>query len=147
MNQNALVFADSVLVPVACDYLSLVGVRQVIKTVKNVNALLHHPVQIYGVSRRSTTRAPSICREAVETLKRHFGDRCLAADPRGDQGEGGAGARADDLRVRRRVERGRGLLAVVDGSSRAASGSRSSADGPRTERDARGERVSSEQPR
>ena len=49
MNQNALVFADSVLVPVACDFLSLVGVRQVIKTVKNVNALLHHPVQIWGV--------------------------------------------------------------------------------------------------
>ena len=34
MNQNALVFADSVLVPVACDYLSLVGVRQVIKQAK-----------------------------------------------------------------------------------------------------------------
>src|SRR4029079_3142712 len=33
MNQNALVLADSVLVPVACDCLSLVGVRQVIKTV------------------------------------------------------------------------------------------------------------------
>ena len=38
--------------------LSLVGVRQVIKTV-NVNSLLHHPVQIHGVnpSRPSTTRA------------------------------------------------------------------------------------------
>ena len=43
MNQNALVFADAILVPVACDYLSLVGVRQVLKTVKNVNQLLHHP--------------------------------------------------------------------------------------------------------
>ena len=43
MNQNALVFADGILVPVACDFLSLVGVRQVIKTVKNVNSLLHHP--------------------------------------------------------------------------------------------------------
>ncbi|MEO7111854.1 MAG: AAA family ATPase, partial [Polyangiaceae bacterium] len=49
MNQNALVFADGILVPVACDFLSLVGVRQVIKTVKNVNQLLHHPVQIFGV--------------------------------------------------------------------------------------------------
>ena len=57
MNQNALVVADGIVVPVACDFLSLVGVRQVIKTVKNVNSLLHHPVQIYGVCRRSTTRA------------------------------------------------------------------------------------------
>jgi chromosome partitioning protein len=77
MNQNALVFADSVLVPVACDYLSLVGVRQVIKTVKNVNALLHHPVQIWGVLPTFFDARAKICHEAVATLKGHFGDRCL----------------------------------------------------------------------
>jgi len=77
MNQNALVFADSVLVPVACDYLSLVGVRQVIKTVKNVNALLHHPVQIWGVLPTFYDARAKICREAVTTLKSHFGERCL----------------------------------------------------------------------
>ena len=78
MNQNALVFADGILVPVACDFLSLVGVRQVIKTVKNVNALLHHPVQIYGVLPTFYDARARICRDAVETLKQHFGDRCLA---------------------------------------------------------------------
>jgi chromosome partitioning protein len=78
MNQNALVFADSVLVPVACDYLSLVGVRQVIKTVKNVNALLHHPVQIWGVLPTFYDARAKICREAVTTLKSHFGERCLS---------------------------------------------------------------------
>jgi chromosome partitioning protein len=77
MNQNALVFADSVLVPVACDYLSLVGVRQVIKTVKNVNSLLHHPVQIWGVLPTFFDARAKICREAVSTLKQHFGERCL----------------------------------------------------------------------
>jgi chromosome partitioning protein len=78
MNQNALVFADSVLVPVACDYLSLVGVRQVIKTVKNVNALLHHPVQIWGVLPTFFDSRAKICREAVSTLKAHFGEKALA---------------------------------------------------------------------
>ena len=77
MNQNALVLADSVLVPVACDYLSLVGVRQVIKTVKNVNALLHHPVQIWGVLPTFYDGRAKICREAVATLEGHFGERCL----------------------------------------------------------------------
>jgi chromosome partitioning protein len=77
MNQNALVFADSVLVPVACDYLSLVGVRQVIKTVKNVNALLHHPVQIWGVLPTFFDARAKICHEAVSTLRSHFGERCL----------------------------------------------------------------------
>lgn len=77
MNQNALVFADSVLVPVACDYLSLVGVRQVLKTVKNVNRLLHHPVRIWGVLPTFFDSRANICREAVETLRQHFGPRCL----------------------------------------------------------------------
>ena len=77
MNQNALVYADGILVPVACDFLSLVGVRQVIKTVKNVNSLLHHPVQIYGVLPTFYDARARICRDAVDTLKEHFGDRCF----------------------------------------------------------------------
>jgi chromosome partitioning protein len=78
MNQNALVFADSVLVPVACDYLSLVGVRQVLRTVKNVNQLLYHPVQIWGVLPTFYDPRARICREALATLRDHFGERCLA---------------------------------------------------------------------
>jgi len=77
MNQNALVYADGILVPVACDFLSLVGVRQVLKTVKNVNSLLRHPVQIYGVLPTFYDARARICRDAVETLKEHFGERCL----------------------------------------------------------------------
>src|SRR6202035_2680339 len=78
MNQNALVVADGIIVPVACDFLSLVGVRQVIKTVKNVNSLLHHPVQIYGVLPTFYDARARICRDAVDTLKEHFGERCFA---------------------------------------------------------------------
>jgi chromosome partitioning protein len=77
MNQNALVYADGILVPVACDFLSLVGVRQVLKTVKNVNSLLHHPVQIFGVLPTFYDARARICRDAVDTLKQHFGERCL----------------------------------------------------------------------
>ena len=78
MNQNALVVADGIVVPVACDFLSLVGVRQVIKTVKNVNALLHHPVQIHGVLPTFYDARARICRDAVDALKEHFGDRVFS---------------------------------------------------------------------
>jgi chromosome partitioning protein len=78
MNQNALVVADGIVVPVACDFLSLVGVRQVIKTVKNVNALLRHPVQITGVLPTFYDARARICRDAVDALKEHFGDRVLS---------------------------------------------------------------------
>jgi len=50
----------------------------VIKTVKNVNSLLHHPVQIWGVLPTFFDSRAKICHEAVSTLKDHFGDRCLA---------------------------------------------------------------------
>jgi chromosome partitioning protein len=78
MNQNALVVADGIIVPVACDFLSLVGVRQVIKTVKNVNSLLRHPVQVTGVLPTFYDARARICRDAVEALKGHFGDRVLS---------------------------------------------------------------------
>jgi chromosome partitioning protein len=77
MNQNALCVVDSVLVPVACDYLSLVGMRQVIKTVKSVNQLLHHQVRIWGILPTFFDARAKICHEAVDTLKQHFGERCL----------------------------------------------------------------------
>jgi len=77
MNQNALVAVDGIIVPVACDFLSLVGVRQVVKTVKSVNALLHHPVQIEGVLPTFYDARARICRDALDALKDHFGDRVL----------------------------------------------------------------------
>jgi chromosome partitioning protein len=77
MNQNALVASEGIVVPVACDFLSLVGVRQVVKTVKNVNALLHHPVQIHGVLPTFYDARARICRDALDALKEHFGERVL----------------------------------------------------------------------
>jgi chromosome partitioning protein len=77
MNQNALVFADAVLCPVACDYLSLVGVRQVLRTIKHVNRLLSHPVRFWGVLPTFYDARARICQEALSTLRDHFGDRCL----------------------------------------------------------------------
>ena len=78
LNQNALVVAEGIVVPVACDFLSLVGVRQVVKTVKNVNSLLHHPVQIHAVLPTFYDARARICRDAVDAMKEHFGDRVLS---------------------------------------------------------------------
>lgn len=77
MNQNALCFADAVLCPVACDYLSLVGVRQVLRTMKQVNRVLGHPVQLWGVLPTLFDARARVCHEALETLREHFKERCL----------------------------------------------------------------------
>jgi len=77
MNQNALVYADSVIVPVSCDYLSLVGVKQVLRTIKNVREMLKHDVSILGVVPTFYDVRNKTSREAVDALTAHFGDRCL----------------------------------------------------------------------
>src|SRR5262245_28400150 len=77
LNQNAMIFADGVLCPVACDYLSLLGVRQVLRTIKQINRLLGHPLSLWGVLPTLYDARARICREAVESLKQSFGDVCL----------------------------------------------------------------------
>jgi len=76
MNQNAMVYADSVVIPVACDYLSLVGVKQVLRTIRNVRELLQHDVELLGVLPTFFDVRNRISREAILTLRRHFDDRC-----------------------------------------------------------------------
>jgi chromosome partitioning protein len=77
MNQNALVMSDALICPVACDYLSLVGVRQVLRTIKQVNKLLEHPIRLWGVLPTQFDGRARICHEAFETLRDHFGSLCL----------------------------------------------------------------------
>jgi chromosome partitioning protein len=76
MNQNAMVYADSVIVPVACDYLSLVGVKQVLRTIRHVRELLQHDVQLLGVLPTFFDVRNRISREAILTLRQHFEGRC-----------------------------------------------------------------------
>jgi chromosome partitioning protein len=77
MNQNALMYADSVLVPVSCDYLSLVGVRQVLRTLGNVRDHLGHEIKLLGVLPTFYDVRNRVSRDAVQALTEHFGDRCL----------------------------------------------------------------------
>jgi chromosome partitioning protein len=77
INQNALCYVDEVLVPVACDYLSLVGVKQVLKTVKNIQMHLGHDVRVGGVVPTFYDGRAKICRDALLALQDHFGPLCL----------------------------------------------------------------------
>lgn len=77
MNQNALFYADSVVVPVGCDYLSLLGVKQVLQTLKDVRRLLAHDIRLLGVLPTFFDRRNRISVQSLETLQKHFGERCL----------------------------------------------------------------------
>ena len=75
LNQNALTFADEVLIPVSCDYLALVGVKQVLKTLKDIDKHLGHTVRISGVVPTFFDARTRLAREAVDTLSGHFKER------------------------------------------------------------------------
>lgn len=75
LNQNALCAADGLLIPVSCDYLALVGVRQVMRTIANVQDLLNHPVEVVGVIPTLYDPRRRIDRQVRATLQERFADR------------------------------------------------------------------------
>ncbi len=77
LNMNALTYADHIIVPVSCDFLSLVGVKQILKTLKNVNQYLLHPVSIMGILPTFYDRRNKISNEAVNSLRGYFKDKVL----------------------------------------------------------------------
>jgi chromosome partitioning protein len=77
LNQNALSYVDEVIIPVTCDYLSLVGVKQVLKTIKDVERHLGHAVRISAVLPTFYDGRTRLAREVLETLQGHFRTKCL----------------------------------------------------------------------
>jgi chromosome partitioning protein len=77
LNQNALSYVDEVVIPVTCDYLALVGVKQVLRTIKDIERHLHHAVRISAVLPTFYDGRTRLAREVLETLQGHFKNRCL----------------------------------------------------------------------
>jgi chromosome partitioning protein len=75
LNQNALSFADEVMIPVSCDYLALVGVKQVVQTLKDIDKHLGHTVRISGVVPTFYDARTRLAREALDALSGHFKER------------------------------------------------------------------------
>ncbi len=77
IGHNALALARDLVVPMSCDYLALVGVKQVLRTVHHVNESLQHPVRVLGVLPTFFDVRNRICRQSVSALEAHFGDRVM----------------------------------------------------------------------
>ncbi|HTJ43387.1 MAG TPA: ParA family protein [Kofleriaceae bacterium] len=77
LNQNALSYADEVVIPVTCDYLALVGVKQVLRTIKDVERHLQHAVRVSAVLPTFYDGRTRLAREVLETLQGHFKQKCL----------------------------------------------------------------------
>ena len=75
LNTNALTFADQVLIPVSCDYLSIVGVRRILRTINKMNELLLSHVQVLGVVPTFYGLSEKCTQDTMRSLLAYFQDR------------------------------------------------------------------------
>ncbi len=77
LNHNALELAGEVLIPVSCDYLSLVGVKQVLKTLRRIGEELGRDIHVAGVLPTFYDVRDRVCAEVVGILRKSFGPKTL----------------------------------------------------------------------
>lgn len=76
---NALMAADSVLIPVDMSYLGLLGISGIERALAVVRDQLDHPIQILGVLATRYDGRNNLSKEVLASLKEHFGDKLFEA--------------------------------------------------------------------
>jgi chromosome partitioning protein len=74
---NALVAADSVLVPMQAEYFALEGVSELLDTIERLRQSFNPTLEIEGVVLTMYDDRTNLAQQVTQELKRHFGDRLL----------------------------------------------------------------------
>ncbi|MGC8517217.1 MAG: ParA family protein [Steroidobacteraceae bacterium] len=72
---NALVAADSVLIPMQCEYYALEGLSALLATVEQIRAAVNPPLDIEGILRTMFDPRNNLANEVSAQLIMHFGDK------------------------------------------------------------------------
>jgi chromosome partitioning protein len=72
---NALTAADSVLIPIQCEYYALEGLSQLLNTIRLVQRNLNPDLEIEGVLLTMYDRRLTLSREVAEEARSHFGEK------------------------------------------------------------------------
>jgi chromosome partitioning protein len=72
---NALCAADSVLIPMQCEYYALEGLSDLVQTVRRVRTHLNPRLEIEGLLRTMYDVRNTLAQNVAAELERHFGDR------------------------------------------------------------------------
>lgn len=72
---NALTSADSVIVPVQCEYFALEGLGKLMNTIRLVKAQLNPRLDIEGILLSMYDTRLRLAKEVVEEARKYFGDR------------------------------------------------------------------------
>ena len=74
---NAMVAADSVLVPIQCEFFALEGISQLMDTVDKVRDSFSHPLKIEGILLTMYDDRTNLTRQVAYDLKEFFNDEVL----------------------------------------------------------------------
>jgi len=69
---NALTAADSILIPMQCEYLALEGVSALLETVERIRATLNPGLEMEGIVLTMVDERTTLTRQVAEELRSHF---------------------------------------------------------------------------
>jgi chromosome partitioning protein len=76
---NALAAADSVLIPIQCEFYALDGLTQLLDTIKAVRATVNANLQLEGLLRTMFDPRNNLGSDVSNQLEKHFGDKVFRA--------------------------------------------------------------------
>lgn len=74
---NALSAADSVLIPIQCEYYALEGVGQLVNTIKLMRKKLNPNLGIEGILLTMYDSRTNLCAQVVQEVRNHFADEAF----------------------------------------------------------------------
>lgn len=72
---NGLAAANSVLVPMQCEYFAIEGVAQLMNTVERVRDILNPSLEIEGIALTMYDERMNLARQVAEEVRTHFGEK------------------------------------------------------------------------
>jgi chromosome partitioning protein len=72
---NALIAADSVLVPIQCEFFALEGVSELMDTIDRIRDSFEHPLQVEGILLTMYDDRTNLTRQVAADLREFFGDQ------------------------------------------------------------------------
>jgi chromosome partitioning protein len=72
---NALIAADSVLVPIQCEFFALEGVSELMDTIDRIRDSFQHPLQVEGILLTMYDDRTNLARQVAADLREFFGEQ------------------------------------------------------------------------
>jgi chromosome partitioning protein len=76
---NALLAADSVLIPIQCEFFALEGISQLMDTIDKVKEAFSHPLAIEGILLTMYDDRTNLTRQVADDLKDFFSDQVFTS--------------------------------------------------------------------